>query len=168
MKTLSQVDARVATAGERIPVNATTCPGDANSFYVIAQSGSYFLSGDVNVAASINGITISASNVTLDLNGYEVSGPNQAGLIGVVVSGQYVTVRNGRSTRWQNGFQADALNVSFERLIAAQNSGTGFYASVGSARFESCSASFNGNNYLRRRREPVHHLRFQQQFVSGL
>ena len=28
MKTLSQMDARVGTAGERIPVNATTCPGD--------------------------------------------------------------------------------------------------------------------------------------------
>jgi hypothetical protein len=147
MKSLSQIDARVATAGERIPVNNTTCPGDANTLYVIAQSGSYFLAGDVNVGPSIDGIRIDAANVTLDLNGYEVSGPSQAGLTGVTVNGQNVTVRNGRSTRWQNGFQSNAVNVVFERLIATGNGGTGFFASVGLARFESCNAIFNGNSY---------------------
>jgi parallel beta-helix repeat protein len=147
MKSLSQIDARVATAGERIPVNNTTCPGDANTQYVIAQSGSYFLTGDVNVGASIDGIRIDASNVTLDLNGYEVAGPTVAGFSGVTAKGQYVTVRNGRAARWQNGFLAIGAYATFERLIATSNSGTGFYASTGTTRFDSCTAIYNGNSF---------------------
>src|SRR5215475_12436191 len=62
MKSLDQIDARVATAGERIPINATTCPGNAGSVFIIASSGSYFLTGDVNGSSGQNGVTINAAN----------------------------------------------------------------------------------------------------------
>src|SRR5476651_1398236 len=74
MKSLGQIDARVATAGERIPVNATTCPGDSSALFVIAQRGSYFLTGDVNGVSGKNGVHITSPEVTLDLNGYQLDG----------------------------------------------------------------------------------------------
>jgi hypothetical protein len=42
---------------------------------VISQPGSYKLAGNLNVPAGVNGIEIAADNVTLDLNGFTVSGP---------------------------------------------------------------------------------------------
>ena len=52
-------------------------PGDFPGFPIsITQPGSYRLSGNLTVAANvINGIEISANNVTLDLNGFHISGP---------------------------------------------------------------------------------------------
>lgn len=43
--------------------------------YVISQSGSYKLSGNLVVSASKDGIDINVSNVTLDLNGFTIAGP---------------------------------------------------------------------------------------------
>ena len=76
-----------------------------------------------------------------------MSGPSQAGLSGVTINGDRVTVRNGRSAHWQNGFEASGAFAVFERLIATSNSGTGFYTNAGSARFDSCTAIYNGNSF---------------------
>jgi hypothetical protein len=43
--------------------------------YKITQAGSYKLSGNLSVPVNINGIEINASNVTLDLNGFDISAP---------------------------------------------------------------------------------------------
>src|SRR5262245_28304173 len=61
MKTLREVEPRTA-------INATNTPGDAGSLFVITQPGSYYLTGNVTVNG-MAGIKISASNVTIDLNG---------------------------------------------------------------------------------------------------
>lgn len=89
-------------------------PGDSPGFPIsITQPGSYRLSGNITVAANvINGIVISANNVTLDLNGFHVSGPAPtcsnfadpacASVSGVTTLGfnQYtgIKVRNGAIT----------------------------------------------------------------------
>src|SRR5688572_9252641 len=61
MKTLDQVEARTI-------VNATNTPGDGTSTYIISAPGSYYLSGNITGAPGKHGISIVASNVTLDLN----------------------------------------------------------------------------------------------------
>ena len=43
--------------------------------YVITQSGSYRLSGNLTVPSGVDGIDINADNVTLDLNGFSIVGP---------------------------------------------------------------------------------------------
>src|SRR5882757_8656039 len=51
-------------------------PGDAPGFPIsITQPGSYRLSGNLTVPASTAGIEISASNVTIDLNGFSLLAP---------------------------------------------------------------------------------------------
>ena len=59
MKTLDQVEARK-------PIPGGTSP------FTISTSGSYYLTGNITVASG-DVITINASNVTLDLNGYTVA-----------------------------------------------------------------------------------------------
>ncbi len=148
MKSLDQIDARVATAGERIPVNATTCPGNANSLFVIAQSGSYFLTGDVAGVSGKDGIHIAAAGVTLDLNGYQVDGIAAPGRMGILIDQDNVTVRNGRVQNWSNhGIDVEGSGATaFERVVVA-NCGTGFFV-FGVARYESCSAiGSQGNGF---------------------
>ncbi len=65
MKTLDQIEAR-------IPVQSL--PSSSSSEYVISEAGSYYLTG--NITSTINNkhiITVNASNVTLDLNGFTIS-----------------------------------------------------------------------------------------------
>src|SRR5437870_4623321 len=57
MKTLAQIEPRTAIS---------------SAPYVISLPGSYYLTTNVSVAAS-NAITISANQVTLDLNGFTIS-----------------------------------------------------------------------------------------------
>ena len=52
-------------------------PGDVAGFPVtITQQGSYRLTGNLDLTASQTGIQISASDVTIDLGGFEIRGPN--------------------------------------------------------------------------------------------
>src|SRR5882757_8123438 len=59
MKTLTQVEPRTLIAS--VP-------------YVITNSGSYYLTGNLTGTAAQNGITISAGNVSIDLKGFSISG----------------------------------------------------------------------------------------------
>lgn len=58
--------------------NGNITPGDAPGFPVtISQSGSYVLTGNLTVLdAQTTAIEITADNVTLDLNGFSIIGPN--------------------------------------------------------------------------------------------
>ena len=67
MKTLEQVEPRIDVA---------TVVGNSSYHHVISQPGSYYLSENVGVTKA-NGIMIESANVTLDLNGFNIS-PSQA------------------------------------------------------------------------------------------
>ncbi len=74
-------------------------PGDAAGFPVtISQAGSYRLTGNLTVPdANTTAISVTADNVTVDLNGFSILGPTGAGT-GRGVSGvgfSHTTVRNG-------------------------------------------------------------------------
>lgn len=89
-KTLSDVEPRIA-------ISLSSTPGDADSVYKITQPGSYYLMGNVSVGSGKYGIEIAADRVTVDLNGFSVTGTTDS-YDGVSVAGvnrQMVTVRNG-------------------------------------------------------------------------
>src|SRR6185369_7398513 len=67
MKTLSEVE-------PRIPINATTTPGDADSIFRITQPGSYFLTGNITGVNGKHGIEVAASSVTIDMRGFDLVG----------------------------------------------------------------------------------------------
>ncbi len=84
MKTLDQVEARK-------PIPGGTSP------FTISSSGSYYLTGNITVASG-DVITINASNVTLDLNGYTLATTSATPLgtaIVIINGGVRVTVCNG-------------------------------------------------------------------------
>ena len=96
-KSLTEIHA-IASAAEakaekRIPVNATTAPagtvGGESYQHVIPQSGSYYLTADVNVSGG-SGIYASSPGITLDLNGFRVVQSGTGGS-GVGISFESVT-----------------------------------------------------------------------------
>lgn len=56
-------------------INQSTVMAAGGFPYVISQPGSYKLSGNLSVPVNTNGIVITVSNVTLDLNGFTISAP---------------------------------------------------------------------------------------------
>ena len=83
-KTLAQIEPRTI-------LNQANTPGDAGSVFRITQPGSYYLTGPVSVPAGKVAFRIEASNVTIDLGGFRVSGGGVAGTGGVTDGGASLT-----------------------------------------------------------------------------
>lgn len=133
MKTLAEVEPRTA-------INSTNTPGDTTAMFIISQPGSYYLTGDVNAAASKSGIVVLASNVTIDLNGFTIKGVTGS-LYGVSGSSlQRVTVRNGRIVSMNTGVSilpptnTHQQAITLEDLVISQSTGYGVYIGGGSLR----------------------------------
>ena len=86
--------------------------------YTITQEGSYYLTGNIFVAGNTNAITVLASQVTIDLNGFGLFGESGVNAAIVVPNPQLnITVRNGTLEYWGVGVQAtNASNSSLEKL----------------------------------------------------
>ncbi len=74
MKTLSQVEPRIA-------ISNTTTPGNSTCSYKITQPGSYYLTGNITSNFK-HGISIASSDVTIDLMGYRIYSSWVLALIG--------------------------------------------------------------------------------------
>ena len=97
MKSLDQVEPRTL-------INTTNCPGDSGNSFIISQPGSYYLASNLTGASGKNGILIAADNVTINLNGFTLTGVPGASL-GITTSGSHrgSRVLNGRLTDWPGG-----------------------------------------------------------------
>ncbi len=138
-KTLSDVEPRIA-------INAINTPGDADSTFKITQPGSYYLAGNIAGVSGKHGIEVVAGNVTIDLNGFALTGVAGA-LDGVLVSGSTnVAVLNGIVTNWRNGLQLDSTrNARVEGILASGNSVDGIRLGT-YAIARRCVVSNNGLN----------------------
>ncbi|GAB4554083.1 MAG: hypothetical protein Tsb0013_16600 [Phycisphaerales bacterium] len=101
--------------GTRIELNDQTAPGDGFYRHVIAQPGSYVLTGDIDTGSG-SGILIESDNVTLDLNGYTVSGTGELGIVvPTAISGNReirgITIRNGRVVGYE--FAVEGIDFAF-------------------------------------------------------
>ena len=65
MKPLDQIEPRTAVQ---------SLPGSDTAMFVISQSGSYYLTGNISVIQAKHGISIETSNVSLDLCGFTITG----------------------------------------------------------------------------------------------
>jgi hypothetical protein len=103
-KTLTEVEPRT-------PISAATTPGGADHLFHISQPGSYYLTSNIVGVTGKSAIQVSASGVTIDLNGFELKGANGA-LDGVRVLNSGVRgleIRNGTVREWpEQGIDASA------------------------------------------------------------
>jgi hypothetical protein len=93
MKTLDQLDAKLE---KRIPISALP--------YTINSPGSYYLTTNLTTAVAVNGITVLASHVTIDLCGFAIIGAGQfgGGANAIAMPGPLVDLKvlNGTITLW--------------------------------------------------------------------
>lgn len=114
-KTLTDVEPRIA-------INATNTPGDADatpSTFKITQSGSYYLTGNVTLSGGRSAIEVTASGVTIDLNGFQIF--SFGGAEGVVVtnaSAERITIRDGVMIGVTTGVScASTFSVTVQDLV---------------------------------------------------
>lgn len=146
MKTILEAEPRTA-------ISAVNTPGDADSMYRINQPGSYYLTGNVTGVSGKHGIEITASGVTLDLNGFLLSG-GAGTLDGVVVlssDGQGIRIRNGSIRFWGDcGIEFEDLNghpaAGVVSDIAAGNNTRVGILTNSHATVERCKADENGDD----------------------
>lgn len=135
------LSASLALAGDgRIEISQSSIP------LTITNSGSYLLTENVTGSSGSNAITIAASDVSLDLNGFALNGV-AGSLSGVAVSGGRINVaiQNGTIRNWgQHGVSAGAAsNSAVRKLKVSRNTLDGIILGSGSMVHE-CLVSDNG------------------------
>jgi parallel beta-helix repeat protein len=110
MLTLSQVEPRT-------PVDAVHTPGGGAFNFIIGNSGSYYLTTNIAGGSGRAGIEINANDVTLDLNGFSMTG-SPGSLTAILVNSgcTNVVVRRGTIIGWGNGILVFANNAVVENL----------------------------------------------------
>ena len=135
MKTLDQVE-------PRIPI--TSVP------LTISQSGSYYLTK--NITAVGTAITVEANDVTIDLCGYTLKGPDTGINYGIFMSSRKnIEIRNGTVRDFYYGIvEDDEANTGFaegHRVIdvrAVSNTSSGISLSGGNHLVKGCTVNDNG------------------------
>ncbi|MBL0869627.1 MAG: right-handed parallel beta-helix repeat-containing protein [Phycisphaerales bacterium] len=132
----------------RIAINSTNTPGDNDatpSVFKITQPGSYYLSSSFSVPNATRGIEVAANNVTIDLNGFTITG--LAGSINAIAAlggTENVSVINGTVQSLGN-VSISLSAVSFgriENLLVQNGSGDGIRTGPGFI-FRNCTAKNN-------------------------
>ncbi|MEK7950750.1 hypothetical protein [Luteolibacter soli] len=155
MKSLDQVEARTPLVAGQAGVTI-----DANGGITISQSGSYYLTGNLTLTTpGVNGITISTSHVTLDLNGFTLTNVTGSGGNAVLITAGNVTVRNGMirggttlsgstftAAGWNDGITATTPypNLVVEGVEVSGVRNNGIYLCYEGTRIERCSVTTVG------------------------
>ena len=141
MKTLDEVE-------PRIPISSLP--------YTISASGSYCLTGDVTGITSQHGITVGVDDVTIDLMGYQLIGPdpNDGTECGIYMNARSnVEIRNGTVRDFNDhGIYEASSNGRAHRVIgvrAVSNGDSGIYIRGNSHLVKDCTAIENGGMGIR-------------------
>ena len=138
MKTLDEVEPRIPIPGS----------DTATAAFTISQSGSYYLAG--NRLCNNTGISVTASDVTIDLMGYTLKGSGAD--VGILLGGcSNVEIKNGTVKNFQNGIYnsynitgAENHRVINTRVVS--NSRLGIYLAGEGNLVKSCTVSNNGGS----------------------
>jgi len=86
--------------------------------YRIKEAGSYRLSGNLVVSGGANAINIAVGNVTLDLNGFTISGPGSSAISGGATPITAVSIRNGTISGLSSGVNlGNCTGCSVQQMI---------------------------------------------------
>jgi hypothetical protein len=111
--------------------------------FTISQPGYYYVTRPITAAASQDGITVLTSNVTIDLNGFTLTGGSTPG-DGITIAGfRNVVIQNGAVRAWDIGIDALGCgNCRIERVQASSNQNLGIKAGQNST-VQDCNVSLN-------------------------
>ncbi len=131
MKTLDQVEARTPIDLIHAPPSGTNA---ANDTFTITQAGSYYLTSNL-VFSTPTGIEVTVSGVTIDLNGFRITGissTNGQKGVSVLAMAYGCMIQNGTVERCAAGISSDAATglavaqgIRCQRVLAS-NCGIGF------------------------------------------
>ena len=133
----------------RIAISAVNTPGTALSVFRIAAPGSYYLAGNVTGVSGKNGIQIDADGVTVDLNGFTLTGV-VGSLDGVSMSSfrENVVVRNGHVRNWGESGVETLIDIGrIEGIVSSNNGAWGIDnapTTTFTTQIEGCSVYKNG------------------------
>ncbi len=138
-KTLQDVEPRIAV---------NSLPGTATAVHVISEAGSYYLSDNVTGEPGKHGIEITASDVSVDLNGFAVLG-QPGSLNGISGSGESnLIISRGSIRGWGGvGVSAGTVNAILQDVVAASNGAHGFSLSH-NATVTRCAALGNDDGFF--------------------
>ena len=118
---------------------------------VIDTSGSYILTSNLQVSTTFNCIQIAADNVTLDLNGFALTGPGTGSAgHGIYVNGyNNITIMNGTVRDFMSTgiYFLSSTKIQLKDLKCTNNGQRGIY--VENATVANCIAEENGNTGIR-------------------
>ncbi len=117
-KTLAEIEPRT-------PISAATTPGDATCLYKITQPGSYYLTGNITGQVGKSDVVVAASNVTIDLAGFMISGGNY-GIWTQNLQSSVVALRGSITGCSSDGIYfggTDGCRVEDVQVSACQNEG---------------------------------------------
>lgn len=124
-------------------------PGDAPGFPVtLTQPGSFRLSGNLTLPAAADGFVVAASGVTLDLNGFTITGAGGAtrGITDDSVARSRVAIRNGNITGFPAGIRLQVSNRVTVQEVTADPGPGGLAIVVGP--YSRVQRNTSGNNGL--------------------
>jgi len=129
------VDGTIEINQAKVTANGGTFP------YKISTSGSYRLTGNLTVPSGDDGIDVNVANVTVDLNGFSITGVSGSGGSGVGYSSSEqddVTVENGTITGFGTGVYVGKFAIV--KNVHADKNAVGISADVYSV-IEGCTAN---------------------------
>src|SRR2546423_7736486 len=135
MKTLLRILLCLISVGSTVTLMAQDprTPITAVPFNITMQ-GSYYLAGNLTATGNDEGITISADNVTLDLDGFALIGGGAGQVAGIKVSGAHknIVIKNGTVRGWTNGGVNawSASNSMIQSLRVSNNSAPNTFSNI--------------------------------------
>lgn len=148
---ISPTGKTIAETEPRRAINSTNTPGDSNSAFKITQPGSYYLTQNYLILGlfdDLHGIEIAANNVTIDFNGFSLTGIGGS-LNGIVSDGgnyRDITIRNGTLQTFDTGIDLDRMDgteVVIENMQVLRNDNAGIVITNGHIR--NCIVKENGS-----------------------
>jgi hypothetical protein len=121
---LADDDFYVVVAGGNVGTKIISVP------YTISTSGFYYLGKNLTYSGSSNAITITTSQVTLDLMGFSLTGPGSLAERGISINGDNVEVRNGSVIKFDNAIHAAGQSLRLANLKVS-NCYSGIYLNSG-------------------------------------
>ena len=134
MKTLDEVEPRIPISQDNIP-------------FLINGSGSYYLTEDIN--STVTAIIVEVNDVTIDLSGFTLDGPDSGTNYGIYMSGRSnVEIRSGTVRDFHYGIYDDAIGSGLgHRVIdvrSLSNGAHGIYLPSKNNLVKDCTVSDNG------------------------